>query len=112
MLYCVNDGAVMTAWSKDQKCDDDDCIINFYADPMSEFTNSADKLMMDHPGPIGVGLLNRCKRFLLYVDDGVVKYSVTAEDVDFDPAGDDFPEKVLPAQAIPAIQKIIDAQKS
>jgi hypothetical protein len=58
-------------------------------------------------GPIGKGLLGRCKRFALYVDDGTVNYSVIAEDADFDPAGDDFPEKVL----APAILNAIKASK-
>ncbi len=40
---------------------------------------------------ISVGIIGRCKRFALYVVDGSVKYSVIAEDADFDPAGDDFP---------------------
>jgi len=111
MLYCSQDGAVMTAWRKDQKCNGDDSIINFYADPTSTFTNAAGKLMMDHPGPISVGLLNRCKRFLLYIEDGTVKYNVTAEDVDFDPAGDDFPEKVLPPQVIAAIKQVQQQQQ-
>jgi len=107
MLYCsVNDGAVMTAWKKDQKCDAEDCLIKFYADPTSEFTKAAGVLMMDHPGPISVGILDRCKRYIMFVDDGKIVYKVIAEDVDFDPAGDDFPEKVLPEQIIPKIKEI------
>lgn len=106
MLYCVNDCAVMKAWKKDQNCDDGKCdLINFYGDPTSEFTKAAGVLMMDHPGPISVGLLNRCKRFILLVVDGKVVYKVIAEDVDYDPAGDDFPEKVLPAQIIPHVKQ-------
>ena len=112
MLYCVNDAAVMKAWAKDQKVTTEgtegssDNNIVFYADPTGTFTKACD-MIMDHPGPIGVGLLGRCKRFALYVEDSVVKYHVVAEDVDFDPAGDDFPEKVLPPQMIAAIQEII-----
>ena len=60
---------------------------------------------MNHPGPIGKGLLGRCKRFALYVDDGTVKYSVIAEDPEFDPAGDDFPEKVLAPAILDAIKE-------
>jgi hypothetical protein len=54
-------------------------------------------------GPLSKGLYGRCKRFALYVVDSVVRYSVIAEDVDFDPAGDDFPEKVL----APAILEVL-----
>jgi len=35
---------------------------------------------------------------------------VTAEDVDFDPAGDDFPEKVLPTQVIAVLRNLIKIQ--
>lgn len=103
MLYCVNDGAVMKAWSADQGANG--TLINFYGDPTGAFTKACG-MIMDHPGPIGVGLLGRCKRFALYIEDGVVKYGVIAEDVDFDPAGDDFPEKVLPEQIIAKIKEI------
>jgi len=103
MIYCVNDAAVMKAWSKDQKVEDS--MITFYGDPTGEFTKACG-MIMDHPGPRGVGLLGRCKRFLLYIEDSVVKYSVIAEDLDFDPAGDDFPEKVLPEQAMAAIKAV------
>jgi hypothetical protein len=41
----------------------------------------------------------------LYIEDGVVKYSVIAEDLEFDPAGDDFPEKVLAPAILEAIKE-------
>ena len=114
MLYCVNDAAVMKAWAKDQTVQDDDNDndnnVVFYADPTGTVTREFD-MIMDHPGPISVGLLGRCKRFAMYIDDGDIKYTVVAEDVDFDPAGDDFPEKVLPAQMIAAIKDIQSKQE-
>jgi len=105
MLFCVNDCAVMDAWRKDQKCDGEDSIIVYYGDPTGAFTKAAD-IEMIHPGPIGVGLLGRCKRTIMLVDDGKVVFKVIAEDVDFDPAGDDFPEIVLPDRIIPEIKKV------
>lgn len=105
MLYCVNDCAVMKAWRKDQKCDGEESIIQFYGDPTSAFTRAAD-VELTHPGPISVGLLGRCKRFIMLVNDGKIVYKVIAEDLDFDPAGDDFPEKVLPDRIIPEIKKV------
>ena len=45
-------------------------------------------------GPIGKGLLGRSKRFAMHVVDGEVKAVAIAES-EFDPAGDDFPEKTL-----------------
>uniref|UniRef100_A0A6V0B3K7 Redoxin domain-containing protein n=1 Tax=Pseudo-nitzschia australis TaxID=44445 RepID=A0A6V0B3K7_9STRA len=107
MLYCVNDMAVMNAWAKDQKVAG--TMIKFYGDPTSAFTRFVD-MEMTHPGPVSVGLLGRCKRFALYVEDGVVKHQALAEDPDFDPAGDDFPEKVLPPQMMEAVKKIQTAE--
>lgn len=103
MVYCVNDMAVMDAWAKDQKVVDTH--VKFFADPYSTFTKHFD-MLMTHPGPVGKGLLNRCKRFALYIDDGEVKYQALAEDPDFDPAGDDFPEKCMPEQMIAAIKSL------
>lgn len=103
MLYCVNDMAVMNAWAKDQKVEG--TMIKFYGDPTSAFTRQMD-MEMTHPGPLSVGLYGRCKRFALYIENGDIKYTALAEDLDFDPAGDDFPEKVLPPQMMEAIQKV------
>jgi 2-Cys peroxiredoxin 5 len=102
MIYCVNDGAVMTAWGKDQKVEEGS-IIKMYGDPTSAFTKACD-MELTHEGPIGVGLLGRCKRFALYVVDGEIKFATVAES-DFDPAGDDFPEKVLAPALLEAIKE-------
>ena len=84
--------AVMKAWAVDQKTTDS--MIKMYGDPSGEFTRAVDMEMI-HPGPISVGIIGRCKRFALYVVDGEVKFSAVAEDPDFDPAGDEFPEATL-----------------
>ena len=88
ITYCVNDGAVMTAWAKDQKIDAS--IVTFMGDPYSQVTKAMD-LELTHDGPIGKGLTNRCKRSATYLEDGVVKAFRLSEKPD-DPAGDDFPE--------------------
>ena len=88
MVFCVNDGAVMTAWSKDQGADDS--LLTFYGDPAGKLTKALG-VLLDHPGPSGKGLLMRSKRFAAYVVDGVVKAVEVSEKPD-DPAGDDFPE--------------------
>lgn len=106
MVYCVNDPAVMEAWAKDQKVIDTH--VTFYSDPYGDFTKHFD-MVMTHPGPVGKGLVGRCKRYALYIDDGEVKYQALAEDPDFDPAGDEFPEKCMPEQMIAAIKKIQEA---
>mmetsp|Transcript_18491 Transcript_18491/g.45801 ORF Transcript_18491/g.45801 Transcript_18491/m.45801 type:complete len:104 (+) Transcript_18491:251-562(+) len=103
MVYCVNDQAVMDAWAKDQKVTDSH--ITFYSDPYGDFTKHFE-MELTHPGPVGKGLVGRSKRYALYVDDGEVKYQALAEDPDFDPAGDEFPEKVMPDQVIAAIKNL------
>ena len=72
MVFCVNDGAVMSAWSKDQKTEGS--IVRMYGDPHSEFTRAID-MELTHKGPKSVGLINRCKRLVLVVDDGEVKFA-------------------------------------
>lgn len=87
----MNDGAVMTAWAADQKVGDS--IISMYGDPTSALT-SALGLGLDHPGPMSVLGNKRCKRFSMYIDDGVIKTINVAEAPD-DPAGDANPTSTL-----------------
>lgn len=102
LVYCVNDGAVMDAWAADQKIEGS--MIKFFADPTSAFTKACG-MELTHEGPIGKGLLGRCKRFAMYIDDGSVKFVAVAEDED-DPAGDDFPEDTLSEALLVAIKEI------
>jgi peroxiredoxin len=89
----------MGAWGKDQGIEDS--MITFIADPTSALTKAVG-MEMTHEGPVGVGLIGpRCKRHAMWVVDGEVKAVAIAES-EFDPAGDDFPEKTL----APALIKI------
>lgn len=92
IVFCVNDGAVMDAWERDQKCGDN-TFITFMGDPKSDFVRALD-LELKHPGPNGKGLWNRGKRAAIYAVNGVAKIVRVAEKPD-DPAGDDFPEITL-----------------
>lgn len=108
IVYCVNDPAVMMAWAKDQgvanwEVTDDEGFVSFVSDPTSDFT-SACGMEMTHEGPTGKGLFKRCKRFAMYVVDGVVK-AVNVSEYEGDPAGDDYPEMTLPPAMIEAIKK-------
>lgn len=89
IVYCVNDGAVMNAWAKDQGVDGSD-LVTMMGDPSGAVSRALD-LVMDHPGPVSVLGENRCKRFALYVEDGVVKVIEVSEGPD-DPAGDEYPD--------------------
>ena len=102
IVYCVNDAAVMTAWAKDQGIIDDDddsseessSMITFVADPTSALTK-ATGMELTAEGPVSVGLIGpRCKRHALWVVKGTIQHVAIAES-EFDPAGDDFPEKTL-----------------
>ena len=81
----------MGAWEKDQGTAG--TIVKMLADPTGDFTRECG-MIMDHPGPASVGIIGRCKRWAMHVVDGEVKGVAVAES-EFDPAGDDFPEKTL-----------------
>ena len=65
-VWCVsvNDGFVMAAWGRDQKAIGK---IRFFGDGSAELTKKLG-LEVDIPG-MGI----RCRRFSMFVDDGVVK---------------------------------------
>ena len=101
MVYvvCVNDGAVMTAWKKDQGLAASD-LIEFVADTDSDLTDALGLQLTGDGKPYGKSSgpnnalgynSRRCKRTCMYVDHGVVKVMQVAEALD-DPAGDDRPE--------------------
>jgi len=84
LVYCVNDGAVMQAWAKDQGVNGS--MITFLADTRGEFTEAIG-MFMDHPGPRGALGNPRCKRFVLICENGIVTNVEVSEAPD-DPAGD------------------------
>mmetsp|Transcript_18667 Transcript_18667/g.42455 ORF Transcript_18667/g.42455 Transcript_18667/m.42455 type:complete len:100 (+) Transcript_18667:353-652(+) len=92
----------MDAWAKDQGVDGS--IITFLADPRSELTEALG-MVLDHPGPMGVLGNPRCKRFALYLEDGVIKAWRVSERDD-DPAGDDDPSATTVDGMISAIDEI------
>lgn len=101
IIYCVNDGAVMMAWAEDQGVKGDS-MVTLMGDPYGDLT-SALEMEMTHAGPVSVGITGRCKRFALYVENGVVKLLRVAEAED-DPAGDDRPEVTLADAMVDAIK--------
>ena len=103
IIYCVNDGAVMMAWAEDQGVKEDS-MVTLMGDPYGDLT-SALGMEMTHAGPASVGITGRCKRFALYVENGVVKIVRVAE-ADDDPAGDDRPEVTLADAMVDAIKAL------
>jgi len=96
MIYCVNDGAVMQAWSEAQGVStdlDDGSVLHLFGDPTGVLTEKLD-MELTAVGPKSIGLLNRCKRFAMYVVNGKVEILEVAEAPD-DPAGDDRPDVTL-----------------
>lgn len=107
-MFCVNDGAVMEAWKKDQGLAASD-VIEFVADLHGALTEELGLLLTgtdktEYPdyltgggGPnfmLGVHT-KRCKRSAMYVVDGEIKIMQVSEkgpNGEFDPAGDDFPQ--------------------
>ncbi|XP_059811161.1 peroxiredoxin-5, mitochondrial [Hypanus sabinus] len=65
----VNDAFVMKAWGDDQKVDGK---VRMLADPTGAFTRAVD-LELDKEQLIAALGSKRCKRFVMLIDDGVVK---------------------------------------
>ena len=82
LVMCVNDAAVMGAWAKDQKIEGSN--ISFIADPNSLVTEALG-MELTAPGPCAKLGPKRCKRFAMYVDDGVVKVINVSEAPDANP---------------------------
>lgn len=82
----------MTAWAKDQGCNEDGSLIKFYADTRSQLTQALG-LVLDAP-PVLEKLGNpRCKRCSFLVDNGVFKHvNVVGEKVTDE---DTFVERML-----------------
>ena len=97
----------MTAWAESQGVPADS-MIKLLGDPYGEVT---EKLQMEltHAGPKSIGLINRCKRFALYAENGIVKIIRVAESDD-DPAGDDFPDVTLAESMMEAIRALRDGK--
>lgn len=103
VIYCVNDGAVMQAWAKDQGLADSK-FITMMGDPASEITKQLGMSLMDLAG---AGLYSRSKRFALYIVDGVIKCVRVSEEGpngEEDPAGGAFPELTCAPGMIDAIK--------
>lgn len=103
IVFCVNDGAVMAAWAKDQQVPEEG-LITLMGDPSGQLTQELD-IVMKHPGPESVGLFNRCKRTAIYAEDGVVKVFRVSEKED-DPAGDAFPEDTCAPSMLQAVESL------
>uniref|UniRef100_A0A6T6H159 Redoxin domain-containing protein n=1 Tax=Craspedostauros australis TaxID=1486917 RepID=A0A6T6H159_9STRA len=93
----------MQAWSDDQKIPDDG-LVTLMADPFSVITRALD-MELTHDGPQSLGLINRCKRFALVIQDGVVT-SVQLSEGPGDPAGDDFPESTCAPNMLSVLKEL------
>mmetsp|Transcript_38337 Transcript_38337/g.92737 ORF Transcript_38337/g.92737 Transcript_38337/m.92737 type:complete len:99 (+) Transcript_38337:316-612(+) len=93
----------MDAWASDQGVATTS-IIKLMGDPYGELTEKLD-MELTHSGPKSVGLINRSKRFALYIENGSVKIVKVAEAED-DPAGDDRPDVTLAESMIDAISAL------
>jgi len=105
-VFCVNDGAVMTGWKKDQGLAGSD-MIEFVADTQASLTEGLG-IVLTTPGMGPCEVLGahtkRCKRAAMYVVDGEIKVIQVAEAED-DPAGDARPEATLIESMKPLIEK-------
>lgn len=105
LIYCVNDGAVMDGWAKDQGVAGND-FITMLGDPGCDVTKSLGMVLADIPP---AGLYSRGKRFALYIVDGVIKIARVSEEGpngEADPAGGAFPELTCAPHMIEAIKAL------
>jgi peroxiredoxin len=77
----------MKGWAADQGVEGS--IITFLGDPRSELTKALG-LVLNHPGPLSVLGNPRCKRFSMFINDGVIR-SINVAAAEGDPAGDENP---------------------
>jgi peroxiredoxin len=106
LVFSVNDGAVMRAWGVHQNLTTvQDNMITFMGDPLSEVTRKLKMELLNDAVIHDKGLVNRCKRFALYVDSCVVKYVAVSESTD-DPAGDADPSATCHEAMLQAIMEI------
>jgi peroxiredoxin len=109
IAFAVNDGAVMEAWAKDQGIDAAKGLISFMGDTTGKLTEALGMVLpasrLGDPEQFGRPV---CKRFALYMEDGVIKLHLVAEDAngEDDPAGDNFPEAVMPDNVIAKIKAL------
>jgi len=91
----------MQAWGVDQKIEGS--IVTFMADPAAALTKALD-MEMTHEGPPSVGIIGRCKRFAMHVDDEAIKTIKVSEGPD-DPAGDSDPSATLADAMLEVVSK-------
>ena len=96
IVVAVNDGAVMKAWCKDQAVEGSAVPITFMGDTRCEFSKKLGLTIEPTPSLLGN---TRCKRFSMFVDNGVVKVLNVAEGP-ADPTGDGDPKKSFVEQML------------
>ena len=77
-------------------------MLQLMADPYGDLTKALD-MELTHPGPVGKGLVGRCKRFAMYAVNGEIK-AINISEAEDDPAGDENPEDTLAEAMLKAIE--------
>eukprot|EP00558_Chaetoceros_sp_UNC1202_P007916 CAMPEP_0197246716 /NCGR_PEP_ID=MMETSP1429-20130617/21002_1 /TAXON_ID=49237 /ORGANISM="Chaetoceros sp., Strain UNC1202" /LENGTH=95 /DNA_ID=CAMNT_0042707445 /DNA_START=264 /DNA_END=551 /DNA_ORIENTATION=- len=91
----------MNAWAEDQKIDG--TFVTFVADPAGALTKALG-MEITHPGPPSVGIIGRCKRFAMHIDDEEIMATVVSEGPD-DPTGDGDPSATLAEGMLEVVKK-------
>jgi len=109
IVFCRDNGAVMTAWAKDQGIDQKTSIIKFMSDTSGAVTKALG-MEIYAKGPISNLGPGRTKRFAMYIVDGMIKAHHVSEDAcgqkECDPAGDDFPESSCVDSMLASIDQV------
>jgi len=87
------------SWQVARELKTEGSMLKMYADPRGILTRRLG-MSLRHPGPMSVLGNPRCKRFILVVDDGIVK-GVAVSEAEDDPAGDNDPKGPVTAKTLP-----------
>jgi peroxiredoxin 5 len=107
LIISVNDGAVMTAWFKDQQLNN--TMVQMMGDPFSEFTRACGIELVDD-GPIKKGLIGRSKRVAMIVVKNIIQY-ISISESENDPAGDNDPSATCHEAIIDACKNVLQLNK-
>jgi len=106
VIYCVNDAAVVGVWNKQllEAYGAPNTLVTFMGDPSGAFTESCGMELTDERIAVEKGLIGRCKPFVMYVVNNIVR-AVVVNDSEDDPMGDGIMDATCATSMIESIRE-------